>query len=411
MKFKESKNLQIAIETVVRCGGNCSGCALSSSERMSKSSLDISLLNEKVKIARNFIDKNIVEGNIESISIFLGQGDHFLLDDIDIQKFVDSVSEIVPNDVLHKTVFFISASAIGKHSNIVRKMDLFYEYFLEKKIPFFVQVVFDPKKIELTDTFRDTYIKNISYFKSKCGMTELTVNLGSDLYETMNPEIFSNFVKSMGITHVEFNWVLNNNTYKMWSISHNEMFEWLKKLLDINARNHCFEINFIPYFNRAFNFAESTKDLLLDKMISEISSNLYIDNLSSTSLGQGGLISNLIPIKERLQFINKSTDKLDTLTTAKRVLAKINKQVSCASCEYINVCSLIGSSTWFDYWKQPGCPYNLKSFLDFSKGYLVKNSHISNTCYNTNPVQSKLLIKEKNNTAEFYESKFNNEKF
>lgn len=199
------RNLQILVETMTRCGGNCSGCALSSVERMA-STFDlngfIEKTNEVYKILSNESNKNI-----ESISVFLGQGDHFLIDEKMIDQFMFHAAKMIPDELKKRTVVFITASAIGKNEQIKKKMDLFYEYSLKYQLPFFVQVVFDPKKMKITEKFQDIYIKNILYFKEKCGMTEVTVNIGEDILNHLTPQEFHNFIIKYQFKHIEMNWV------------------------------------------------------------------------------------------------------------------------------------------------------------------------------------------------------------
>ena len=120
------KNIQILLETTVRCGGNCSGCALSSSERMEKVDFDFFTFktnaNKINKLLHEKISINGVE-EIESVTIFLGQGDHFLMALNEIERFVDICSQIVPQELKHKSVILITASAIGKEAQIKEKMD------------------------------------------------------------------------------------------------------------------------------------------------------------------------------------------------------------------------------------------------------------------------------------------------
>lgn len=411
------KNIQILLETVVRCGGNCSGCALSSVERMSKSNIDWKLFEEKAVELFQYLNQQNAD-NVESVSLFLGQGDHFLLSEDEMINFVDVCSKIVPNKLKHKTTTLITASAIGKEDVIKEKMDLFYSLFLSKGMPFFIQVVFDPKKMLVTEKFSNIYINNILYFKNKCGMTELTINVGEDLFETMTPLEFHNWTLRYGFKHVEMNWVMNKNTKFMWFKNNNykKMFNWLKDLLILNAKEHLYEINFVPFLSRALNILKD-EDLLSNNLIENISSqleeNIYIDNSGGISFCQPGLISNIVPIKERLtsskiNISNENELEKEAKNKANIILSKMLRKKACSGCEFIGACLQIGSYSWIENKNEDSfdCPWDIKDFLMFFKGYIADNQQYSKTKFDKNPIQNKVLMNENNADFEYFERRF-----
>lgn len=394
-------NYQILIETMVKCGGNCSGCALSSSERMSKADIDLLSFKKIAKQVHDDLDKKSKDGFIfESISIFLGQGDHFLMPDHQLEEFMEICSLLVPDRLKSKSLIFISASAIGKHNEIKKKMDRFYDLSLLHKVPFFIQVVFDPKKIDLSKKFTNTYLENILYFKNKCGMTELTINLGSDLYSHMKPIEFHNWVKKNKIAHIELNWVINSQTIKMWNLSHIQMIDWLIDLLTINKDDRSYEINFIPFLLRSFKFKNAERDIINKELKEQLTSNIYYDINGNKSYSQVGLVSNLIPVKERLSVINIEKPE----EVAIKVQSVIEKNRSCSQCEYKNVCSIIGSSIWIKSTDSIGCPYGIYKLIKFVDVNLSNDTNY-NTIFDKNPVQDKILLSEGNDTYNYFVNK------
>ncbi len=414
-----NKNIQILLETVVRCGGNCSGCALSSVERMSKSNIDWIMFEKKANDLFQYLNQQDAE-QVESVSLFLGQGDHFLLSESEMKDFVEVCSKIVPQQLKHKTTTLITASAIGKEEVIKEKMDLFYNLFLDKGMPFFIQVVFDPKKMIVTEKFSNIYINNILYFKNKCGMTELTINVGEDLFETMSPKEFHDWTINYGFKHIEMNWVMNKNTKFMWlqNKNHIKMFNWLKELLILNANDHLYEINFVPFLSRAIKFYKN-KDLLTEDLINhvakELSENIYIDNFGGVSFCQPGLISNIVPIKERLtnsviELNNKEKLEKESKNKANLLLSKMLRKKACSGCEFIGVCLQIGSYAWVEGKKEDSfdCPWDIKDFLLFFEEYITQNKEHANTKFDKNPIQNKALMNENNADFKYFESRFDN---
>lgn len=397
------KNLQIVLETMTRCGGNCSGCALNSIERMN-TTFDFDSYKEKLlKLKKIFTDLEIKE--IESVSLFLGQGDHFLIEDNEIGLFMKELSENIPEEFKEKIVVFITASAIGKFQHIKRKMDVFYEYSIKYKIPFFIQVVFDPKKIKEHQHFENTYMKNILYFKEKCGMTEVTVNIGEDILNSITPNEFHNWIINNKFKHIEINWVMNELTYPMWINIYKQMFSWIKDWLSIYLKDNKYEINFIPFIGRAL--LKKDKDILdmIEEINQSINENIYIDKNGNLSYGQMGLISNLTPFNQRLKE-NKN------IINANKVISKLMSKKSCMSCEYKSTCSMVGITPWFEFKSKEDineCPWGVKDFLKFYENNIInQNNCLIETKFNKNPVQHKSLMKKlvNNKMFDYFEYKF-----
>lgn len=397
------KNLQVLVETMTRCGGNCSGCALSSVERMT-STFDMNNFLIKTQQVKNILSKEDTF-EIESVSIFLGQGDHFLIEENLIETFMSNVSNMIPEELKRKTVVFITASAIGKTEKIKTKMDLFYEYSLKYNVPFFIQVVFDPKKMKITPKFQEIYIKNILYFKEKCGMTEVTVNIGEDILKYLTPQDFHDWILKYEFKHIEMNWVINQFTYQMWKGIYPDMIKWLLFWLDIYLKEPKYEINFIPFVGRHLQSKEKSILSSIKDIENSLNENTYIDSNGTVFRGQMGLISNLTPFSERLEGNNKPI-------TANQIVSKFLKRESCSDCEYITTCSLSGIASWLNYETEKNetqCPWNVKEFLTyFEKNILsakIQNRHFTKTIFDKNPVQNNSLIKENNATNIYFEEK------
>lgn len=397
------KNLQILVETMTRCGGNCSGCALSSLERM-VSSFDLDNFILKTQQVRSMLDKHNAE-EVESATVFLGQGDHFLINEKQIDQFMLHAARMIPEELKRKTVVFITASAIGKHEQIVKKMDLFYEYSLKYNLPFFIQVVFDPKKMKTTPKFQEIYIKNILYFKQKCGMTEVTVNIGEDILNHLTPQDFHDFIKKYNFKHIEMNWVINQFTYSMWKNIYQDMMQWMIEWMEIYLQDPVYEINYIPFMGRHLLHKEKPILSSLEQIETSLNHNIYIDSEGTLFRGQMGLISNLTPFSERLEKNNKPI-------TANQIVSKFLKRESCSDCEYMTTCALSGVASWLNYpTEQPEneCPWDIKKFLQYFE-YKILEAKKGDTCFiqtrfDKNPVQHSKLIQENNATNTYFEEK------
>lgn len=397
------KNLQILVETMTRCGGNCSGCALSSVERMA-TTFDLDNFILKTQQVKSILEQHNTQ-EVESATVFLGQGDHFLIDEKQIEQFMLHAAKMIPEELKRKTVVFITASAIGKHEHIVRKMDLFYEYSLKYNLPFFIQVVFDPKKMKTTQKFQEIYIKNILYFKQKCGMTEVTVNIGEDILNYLTPQQFHDFIKQYNFKHIEMNWVVNQFTYGMWKNIYSSMMQWMIDWMEVYLTDPVYEINYIPFMGR--HLLHKDKPILqsLSQIEDSLNQNIYIDSENTVFRGQMGLISNLTPFSERLEGNNKPI-------TANMIVSKFLKRESCSDCEYMTTCALSGVASWLNYpTDKPDnvCPWDIKKFLQYFEDKILEAKRDDKcfivTRFDKNPVQHSKLIQENNATNTYFEEK------
>lgn len=395
------KNIQILLETVLRCGGTCSGCALASLERLEKSQINWEDLQQRFKDVNALLTKENFD-DVESVTVFLGQGDHFLLSDEDIILFMSHLKGMIPEGLRTKSNTFITASAIGKNEDTFRKMDLFYRLSIENKTPFFIQVVFDPKKIVVDKSFKKIYLNNILYFKKKCGMTELTVNLGEDVFNSMNAQYFHDWIIENGFIHVEMNWVFNIQTQQMWKEKSSQMLSWLQDLLILNAKEHLYEINFIPFLSKIINDKKLSMEDVISNIEKSLGNNFYIDSKGNQYPSQVGMINNLIPIKERLS----QSDALPLRSHAVKIYNSFMKNKTCSSCQYLNTCAQTGVVSWLKYEKEGKCPSNLKGFMDFLEQYYIDYPELNTTKFNRNPVQNEGILTTENEIYKYFENKF-----
>lgn len=413
------KNIQILVETMTRCAGNCSGCALSSFERMN-TTFDFGNFATKTRMISELLSPVNLD-DTESITLFLGQGDHFLMEHDEIDQFVQYCAQMVPEHLKAKTMVFITASAIGKTQVIEEKMQQFYASSVKYRIPFFIQVVFDPKKMMINDKFKHIYLANILGFKNTFGMTEVTINMGRDLFETISASEFHQWVKEYGFKHIEMNWVLNQHTHQMWQDSSEKMFSWLKEWLLLYKQDHAYEINFVPFLGRAFLHKKQPVMQLKDKIADDLQNNLYIDYDGNIMFSQMGIISNLTPFGERLapaQHVEHTIANMNELSRqqTRKIMNKILRHPACSGCEYKNVCATSGSVAWFDYPDQEeqnhsnldNCPWNIQSFLQFYEQEFVSQDgkNYFETAFDKNPVQSMDLKVHNNEIHQYFEEKF-----
>ncbi len=396
----ENRNIQFLIENMTQCGGNCSGCALSSSERMNNDSYSEEKLKYNLHLFHDYIANLSKTDEIESISLFLGQGDHFLLSDDSLKKMLTLIgSSFINKSINHKTVIFLTASAIGKHQEIVRKMNIIYDFAQKYQLSIFIQVVFDPKKYKSHNkNFCQTYLKNILHFKKICGMVELTINIGEDFLKYLSPEDMHEIMIKNEINHLEINWVLNEQTLTMWQKNHLEMYQWLENLIHLKQKDKKYEINFLPFLGRAFKKMNIEGVDIISYIEELLQNHIYMNQDSSYSFGLPGLFNNLTPLIPRnhsLKTIFFKTNQIKKETAfdfAKKIYQKSLKNDSCVECEFKNSCMLIGATQWNEFEGNEGCHWHLYEFLTKMKKLDEQNHFV--TLFNENPHTKGISLNE-----------------
>lgn len=433
-------NIQLAVETMTRCGGNCSGCAMSSIERMQTDFNEVLVKNQLAR-ANSYLNNYKDRDDIESVTLFLGQGDHFLIKKDVIPHFVRAIREAIPSELVPKTNVFITASAVGNYEAIKEKMDLFYTESIKQGIHFFIQVVFDTKKLNISDKFSKKYLNIIQYFKQKCGMTELTINMGSDLL-LITPHDFHQWVASQGFEHVEMNWVNNDETNTMWKLGYRDkLIEWLVQWLDVyqsdclHQQKLLYEINFLPFIKLIFQRFSHYKVLdgaIEEELCQSLQNNIYIDADGVVSLCAVGPIANLTPYTKRTNSIlvfkrnnanefgngrlggqSQAVDMNKIIQSSHRLARQITKEQlkhsSCLSCDNKIICKMHGTYIWNSTFndktyeikkREEGdtdCHMGINVFLQKCKQILQSFSHHKigpydgdkelATIFNKNPIQ------------------------
>lgn len=440
-------NVQLAVETMTRCGGNCSGCAMSSIERM-QTDFDEEFVKKQLLRANSYLQHYKNRKDIESITLFLGQGDHFLIKKDVIASFVKEIRLAIPDELIEKTNVFITASAVGNYEAIKEKMDLFYQESIKQGIHFFIQVVFDTKKLNISDKFSQKYLNIIQYFKQTCGMTELTINIGSDLLLS-SPEDFHQWVIAQGFEHVEMNWVNNDETNAMWRAGYRDkLIDWLVQWVDVyqkdclNKQKLLYEINFMPFIKlilRRFSHVNVMDSIIEEELINILRNNVYIDADGAVSLCAVGPIANLTPYVKRTNAIivfnglnkysktdNCSVDinkiNQSSLRLARHITKGQLKQGKCLSCEYKMICKMHGTYIWDETFNDASyanatkiCPTGIVTFLQKCKQTLQLFSENKigpydgdielPTIFNKNPIQHASLGHHGNVATKQYFSK------
>ena len=376
-------NFQIAIETATQCGGDCTGCALTAIERHTPSEIKKEALIKKLETAMQYIQTQSESNQIESITLFFGQGDHFLLSHESLACLQNTVGEFWPEHLKEKTVFLLTASAITKKTEFQSKAHQVKNIGLSHQCNWFIQVVFDPKKMHLH--YYNGYLENILFLKEVFGMIEITVNLSKDIPEAISPKGFVQFLKDHQFNHVEFNLVTSKVFETMWKNDLPSVMEWLKDFIKNSWHEQQYEINVLSATIKKLlkNREDSTS---LEISIGDQA--IYISESGCTIPSQSGPIGNVTPLLDRSQ--TKDQEYLITKKINSHLFFDFKKP--CHSCEFRRVCTSNGVLSWKNHMpkiSKEGCPWGLKEWYQMILNLTKKTPKRGLDRFNKNPIQGK----------------------
>lgn len=385
----KSLSHQIAIETTTRCGGDCAGCALTSMERMDPSGLQKEVFTRQLNLAIEQIKKT--GRPIDAISIFFGQGDHFLMSEAELVDMAKAVGEAWPDEWKARTVFFITASAVTKQELLKIRAKALRVEGIKNRCNWFVQVVFDPKKFLSSKKFAKTYLENIQFLKNEFTMAELTVNLSGEVPDTMSPAEFHAWVLEHQFKHVEMNWVAREALRDMWVKDTEKTWAWLMEWTRLAWMERRYEINYMPWTLKRFN-----GQLTLDEEAT------YITGDAVLLPAQVGPIANVTPLVDRL------TKDLDTSKMMREKTKTFATRMPCATCDRNKMCAesgVFGLTQFMPKVVEGACPWGVKGWWDFITTLMRDAEDVDGgTVFDKNPAaHESLLMEEHQGMREYFE--------
>jgi hypothetical protein len=387
--------LKINVENMVRCGGSCSGCILSVSERVHGSVWPQETFDRATAFVQAFVADHIASGTpFHEISVAFGQGDHFLLDASDADRIVRWAAELNPGRV----VGFITASAIGKRERIQRSVDAWAEAMHRYGQALNVDMVLDPTKVSI-DAFSPIYADNISYIKKTFGDFDLNINVGPDTPNAVSPESLRAFVTENGFSRLTLNLVPLPGMAGAFASEWQAISDWLMGCLDVWRPEHGYDLNFCPTIAPLI---EGANQKLLDQGLrtslafveERLSREIYIDGEGRVSHTQAGFGD--MPLSHRFGFeplFDIDVPKEQAAAAAKGSAKRFSTQIAswfaakaeCTDCRFLHVCPKIGAiaigKSMSGRFAGSGCPTGLKPMLEGIERFMADGSDLATTCY------------------------------
>lgn len=402
-------NLNLGVETMLQCGGSCAGCVLSSMERTTPASFDTWAIARRLEFVRAWLDARLAQGGeCESITVFFGPGDHFLLPDEDLKALVRLAALTIPDRLKARTTCFVSASAVGKTPAILAKTEMLYHEAQRHGLPFFVQTVFDPQKYLHKPRFAPIYLDNIQGFRERFGMTEIAINLSGDVPQAMSPDVFHAWMQQEGFRHVEFAWLPTGRNVASMRSSAGTVVEWLLNVVRHALTEPAYEINLVPLLARAMlergtplNSTGPREGLSEHELVAVMQDQIYVDAQGGAQPALAGVVGNQLPVHPRGQDGGVSADQpFDPNIwqrmlhhTARAILRTFLARRPCAGCAWKSLCARHGAFQAIGVASAEGllgpsnCPFDFNGLLDgLRELFDAQPAWPSTTRFDRNPV-------------------------
>lgn len=330
--------IKIAIEDVTQCPGRCDGCLLSARERSGQES---SVSFEWTKLAEFVLGFHELRGASKKLILNFGQGDHSALSVSELLKRAKLLNDLGRDN--YEAFFTIAAAVKGDRfrSSVSRMGDIMSKYVDRIGI----DLVFDPTYYD-SGSFWESYSKNIEHVYSVFGRVDLNVNIGPDTVKSCTAIEFDDFVSGNSFANATINYVPTKHTGYLLASSANEIFDWMRDLLEVRkTRRSAYGLTFNNAMrSSAVDFYGLNPTNASKAIISSFCDQLYVDGAGDVYFTQS-LIGDY-PLSDRMGFDSigniSGFDFSGLESSARGVFRGLYRSAlmrpSCAGCPWMTNC-------------------------------------------------------------------------
>ncbi len=247
-----SNEIQIEIDDVYACPGHCPGCVLSSIERRTfNPDMPNDVLIRSIEKLKNYIPKL---KNLEKINLTYGIADHFLMENSYLENTYNLGADLIESANLINPFngIFYTASMIGKHELIMKKVQFIHELSKKRKVPFYIIAVLDPKNL-YKKQFADIYKKNIIKTNELIGRVDLSINLSEEAINFISPQELFEFASMNEFDEVTINWTPTFDNLPFVYMDQEKLSTWLIEFDKLISKDEKLGTSYRPVIMRTIN--------------------------------------------------------------------------------------------------------------------------------------------------------------
>ena len=379
--MKYARELQIQIDDVYACPGNCAGCILVADERRTRTP-DMS--ERLLRLSMDRLDAYIPTlDNLEYINLTYGIGDHLRMDQ-DYLKLLHSLGA----DLLEKhgyddpkNAVFFTTSLIGKADILLPRLEELAHH--DRRVQFYRIAVLDPAKL-YNKNFGAVYEGNILRAKELFGKVDLAINLSAEAIERITPQELHDFAAENEFDEVTINWTPTKANIAHTAPCIDDLADWLIAFNRAVVSAERIGSSFAPVLRRSIDavMCQADDDLpTLQQAVNDVLPETIRKSIEIDHLG------NLLPKLEAvgdithgdrfglptLGNINKG-EIADLLGTAMsplkaRVMGIHSSSPACVDCPHLAVCAVTGFHVQTHILgpragRETGCPHVAAKLID-----------------------------------------------
>lgn len=382
---RKAGELQIQIDDVYACLGQCAGCVLAPEERKAQAA-DMS--EETLALAvRKLREHAASVGPLDRVNVTFGIADHLLIGVDYLEKLHALGSSIVeagrPADRAHSAVFF-TTSLVGKPASVIAMLRE-VRARMTGSVPLIPLVVLDGRLIK-SMKFGPMWREMVLVAKELFGKVDLSTNLSVDAVSCMSPQELAAFATRNGFDEVTVNWAptIRNAASTLDDVG--TVARWLLEFDRLAERRHAITTSFRPVIARTVD-AIMCRDGAAPSLISAVEGivpetirkSIEIDHLGFVlpKLEAIGDITHADRHGLRpLGHLSEGTVEEIIDRALPRVLSKIigiHAQGACSTCRHSAVCAGTGfhvathvarKTGRSEAYEEEGCPHVAYALID-----------------------------------------------
>ncbi len=221
-----SNEIQIEIDDVYACPGNCPGCILSKLERKTdKPDMPNDILVKSIEKLKSYVP---TLKNLEKINLTFGVADHFMMSNEYLAHTYNLGASLIESANLKnpENGVFFSASMIGKHDIIMEKVNFLHDLSKKRGVPLYIIAVLDPKHLH-HHKFAETYKNNITKSHELLKRVDLSINLNEESLSLISPKELFNFALEHKFSDVTLNWTPSYDNIAFVYMDQEKLANWL----------------------------------------------------------------------------------------------------------------------------------------------------------------------------------------
>jgi len=244
------RELQIQIDDVYACPGNCGGCVLAAEERRATRP---DMTPETLELVFRRLDDYLgqLEG-LDVVNITFGIADHLRMDDAYLATIYQYGRDLLVRHGHDRpgNALFFTTSLIGKPELLLPRLEKLRA--LHDRVPIYPIAVLDPAKL-YNKNFGAVYEDNILRTKALFGQVDLAINLSDEAIARITPQELHDFAADHGFREVTLNWTPTSGNLARTFGAVETLKDWLFAFLEAVDSGQRIGSSLDPVFLRSIN--------------------------------------------------------------------------------------------------------------------------------------------------------------